>query len=358
MARRTTFVYGGWQLAADGQHAVAERIIDGKRQRHRIGTPRKPEAQARAALIAWVDSFNREEAVTGGRKVGALWKLYRDDRERDGKKMASFDNAWKILAPFYADLATDDLTDDVHRQFALQMEAQDYAPWTIHWTLNKLRDGMNWAFKKRHIERPAVMWNIAQPEHNTRVVTEEEVTKLIDAAVTDHVRLFILIALCSGARHRAICQLTWDRVDLDKCEMNFVVPRTGRSVIDKGFLKGRAKVPFGPMLRAALSAAKLKAATGHVIEWNGQPVDNVAKGFREAAKRAGLADVTPHTLRHSAATWAITAHGRDALENVSKLLGHANPNTTRGIYVHDDTSNRRGIVVSIEERLAKGRKAG
>jgi hypothetical protein len=47
-----------------------------------------------------------------------------------------------------------------------------------------------------------------------------------------------------------------------------------------------------------------------VVEWNGEPVRSVRKGFAAAAKAAGLptsgADkVTPHVLRHAAATWGM-----------------------------------------------------
>ena len=41
-----------------------------------------------------------------------------------------------------------------------------------------------------------------------------------------------------------------------------------------------------------------------VVEWNGEPVKSVRKGFEAAARAAGLgANVTPHILRHTCATW-------------------------------------------------------
>jgi integrase len=40
------------------------------------------------------------------------------------------------------------------------------------------------------------------------------------------------------------------------------------------------------------------------VEFNGKPVASVKKGFRNAVRLAGLPGrVTPHTLRHTAATW-------------------------------------------------------
>jgi integrase len=40
-----------------------------------------------------------------------------------------------------------------------------------------------------------------------------------------------------------------------------------------------------------------------VIEWNGRPVKRITKAFRNVVRELGLKDVTPHTLRHTAATW-------------------------------------------------------
>ena len=40
------------------------------------------------------------------------------------------------------------------------------------------------------------------------------------------------------------------------------------------------------------------------VEFNGKPVSSVKTGFRSAVRLAGLTGrVTPHTLRHTAATW-------------------------------------------------------
>jgi integrase len=42
----------------------------------------------------------------------------------------------------------------------------------------------------------------------------------------------------------------------------------------------------------------------HVVEWQSAPVKSVKTGFKHAVTLAGLwGKVTPHTLRHTAATW-------------------------------------------------------
>ena len=43
-----------------------------------------------------------------------------------------------------------------------------------------------------------------------------------------------------------------------------------------------------------------------MVEWNGKPIRSVRKGFAAAVRAAGLdSTVTPHVLRHTAATWAM-----------------------------------------------------
>jgi integrase/recombinase XerC len=53
----------------------------------------------------------------------------------------------------------------------------------------------------------------------------------------------------------------------------------------------------------------------------------IQRAVQRFAKKAGLKDVTPHTLRHSFAK-ALINEGV-SLEKVATLLGHSNLNTTR-----------------------------
>jgi integrase len=69
---------------------------------------------------------------------------------------------------------------------------------------------------------------------------------------------------------------------------------------------------------------RLGIATYGVVEWNGKPVRSVRKGFAAAVKAANLPlsgpdKITPHVLRHTAATWAMQ-NGAD-LWQTAGLLG-------------------------------------
>ena len=68
------------------------------------------------------------------------------------------------------------------------------------------------------------------------------------------------------------------------------------------------------------------------------PIQNTKKGFAAACKRAGLDGVTPHTLRHTAATW-IMQRGVPAWQaaaflsmseaTLTRVYGHHHPDYMR-----------------------------
>lgn len=105
--------------------------------------------------------------------------------------------------------------------------------------------------------------------------------------------------------------------------------------------------------RAALSEAKVVALTDYVIEWDGVPVKKIRKAFMAAVRRAGLAGVTPHVLRHSVATW-LDEDGVP-MERISKMLGHRDRRTTERIYSKPGVETLRQAADVIDLRL-RGKK--
>lgn len=163
--------------------------------------------------------------------------------------------------------------------------------------LGTLRAALAWAVKERwiaaapHVERPSA------PQPRQRWLTHDEADNLLNAAIAPHMRLFIALALYTGARAGALLQLTWDRVDL------------AAGTIDLGESRGKKRRPHLPVvdeLRAVLAPAAEAATSPWVIEFGGAPVASIKSGFRAAVRRAKLSsDVTPHVLRHTAATWMV-----------------------------------------------------
>lgn len=84
----------------------------------------------------------------------------------------------------------------------------------------------------------------------------------------------------------------------------------------------------------------------------GQPLsDSYARQLvARLAERAGITQrVTPHTLRHTAATLLLRSGA--SLKHVQELLGHASVQTTARVYSHITGSDVRDAVERLHERL-------
>jgi integrase/recombinase XerD len=110
-------------------------------------------------------------------------------------------------------------------------------------------------------------------------------------------------------------------------------------------------VPCGAAARAALTTwiedgrASLPGALRRpevFLTQRGRPLDrtNAWRRVKAAALRAGVPEVTPHTLRHSFATHLI--EGGADLRAVQEMLGHASIRTTE-VYTHLDSEHVLGL---------------
>lgn len=122
---------------------------------------------------------------------------------------------------------------------------------------------------------------------------------------------FIWIGLDACARRTAIQELRWDngQVDLDRRVIDFLPP--GREQTKKR----RAIVPMSDRLHLILRRAYEERTGPYVLDHT----RNINVELTALAKRAGVARVTPHVLRHTAATQM--AQRGVSLWMIAKLLG-------------------------------------
>ncbi len=231
---------------------------------------------------------------------------------------------------------------------------------TVRRELVTLSAALNHAIKNGRLMTAPGIQKPPAPPGKTRFLTKEEIERLLTNCPEPHLRLFIALAINTGARKGALLDLKWDQMDFDN-RIIYLNPE-GRAQT----AKRRAIVPMNNYLRDTLIKAKTEqkeyvleqieksgkemVLCEHVISFRNQPVFNVRTGFRRSCERAGIKGVTPHTLRHTAGTLMALA-GID-LFLIAKVLGHSVQKTTE-LYAHFQPEYLRGAVNALEAAIPK-----
>jgi integrase len=318
-------------------------VWGGKTDRRRYGLGVCAKREESVALAALADFARRRTAASVAVSHAPLSEIvaaYITDRRDAGRKIKSAEANWKALSIVFGHMKPEGVEAPMEVQGKMLTACHHYAVErskagrsrdTIWTELLFLRTVLAWAAKKKLIEKSPDVWVPSKGKPRNVLITEDEAWRLIDGCAMPHLRLFVIIALCATARKGAILELTWDRVDFDRGVVDFNT-REERGILDSGYQKGRSVVPMNNLLRAALSEAKTGARTKYVVEWNGQRVGDIKKGFSAALKRAGLEGrrISPHVLRHAAASWMASAD--IPMRQIQKLLGHSSEKITEQVY--------------------------
>ncbi|HEV7456745.1 MAG TPA: site-specific integrase [Roseococcus sp.] len=261
--------------------------------------------------------------------VAGIWEAYQQDRPRERAAWA-----WKRLKPTFGHLRPDQIDGALCRAYAAQRRQDGAGDGTIHTELTFLRAALNWhaAGAGHAVELPA------KPAPNSRHLTRAEYARLLGACVTPHVRLFVVLALATAGRMGAILDLTWDRVNLEAGMVRLANGPQTR--------KRRATVPLTDAARRELAAAYAARTSTYVIEYGGERVGKIRKAFDRAAEAAGLAWVTPHALRHTAAVWM--AEAGVPMAEIAQYLGHTSEAVTFRVYARFSPAYLRRAAGALE----------
>lgn len=206
--------------------------------------------------------------------------------------------------------------------------------------------------------------NVSPPPREktqSKFLTKDQTRELVDAVRDNRYYVAVKLLAETGLRRGEALALKWSDIDLDKQTL-WVRGTLART--DKGLYvtspKTQASVRqihlsthLAGLLKSHLLAQSVEIAQagnkylqkGFVFATRtGEPVDprNLQRSVQIACKKAGLPVVSPHTLRHSAATMMLEAG--IPIHVVSRQLGHSNINITVDIYGHvSDTGAREAM---------------
>jgi integrase len=196
---------------------------------------------------------------------------------------------------------------------------------------------------------PALPVVVVPPEGEARqrYLTRREAARLLRAARrlgADHVARFILVGLYTGTRHAALLSLSWlpsisgGHVDIAQS----VIHRRGFGQRETNKRRPPARIPERLMSHLRRwQRSDMVNGISHVITWQGQPIQKERRAWARVVNMAGLsAEVTPHVLRHTCATWAL----QEGVEqwHVAALLGTSVAQIER-TYGHHDPKFQEAI---------------
>lgn len=319
----------GWRLKLYRGKYAAVRSVNGKTERLSLRTSDPDEAKRRLADFT---------AKPTGELVGEIVEAYLADKDQTAIRHKDLRGSWKQAAPTFAHLRPDQITRDLCRQYRDARYKQGRKPATVRKELEVVRAGLNF-FKKGG---QAVFELPPQPPPKDRFLSKEEARRLLRAARRfSHIRAFIALSLTTAARQTALLELTWDRVDLKRKTITLSL----NDAKDEQ-RKRRATVPMNRRTYLYLRVLKAAAQSQYVIEWGGRRVRSVKKGFAAAAERAGLDDITPHILRHTAASWM--AEADVPMFDISRYLGHSDTRITERRYAKLSPSHLKRAAKALE----------
>jgi len=248
----------------------------------------------------------------------------------------------KDFKKFLGDSSLENVDYLLLRKYLAVLKERNFKMRTVARRLSTLRSFFKFLTREGYLKtNPLIsLSSPKQEKHLPLFLTEDEVTRLIEAAIPKDER---------GLRDRAILETFYstgirisELVGLDTQDIDFI----GGIVKVMGKGKKERMAPIGDVaikaIRAYLEKRK-KQTDALFLNKSGRRItdrgvrDIVKKHLRLASIKQG---VSAHTLRHSFATHLLN-RGAD-LRSVQELLGHVNLSTTQ-IYTHLTTDRLKSV---------------
>lgn len=306
-----------------GGYAIVWRE-NGKRRRWQL------EAADRSTAEAEARDWWRRETDTA-RTVGGIVTDYIAAREQAEIASTSRQrDAWKAMKSFWENVDPDRIDEAMCRKYA---EVRSVGPATLRYELSMLSVAL------RHANKPRKVWRPSAPERQIRHLTHAQFESWYAEVKAPHARLYALLGLFTMARPSAILELTWDRVDFERRQID-LNPRGRRQT-----KKRRPVVALNDEALEALQAAYNARQSEYVVERGAKQVKNIKKAFQAASERSGIR-VTPYTLRHTGAVWAAEAGA--SMDELAQFMGHDDSATTSTHYARYSPGHLMGVATKVQ----------
>lgn len=272
---------------------------DGRRTvRASMGTTDPAQAQVRFGF--WLTEQDApgadEDRLTVGDILDSYWKEHAEPHSADPERISY---ALGHLRPHFGLLRPAEIKPATVNRYVAK---RGKAPGTVRRELTVLIAALNHSRKAGSLVTVPFVPMPAAPPPRDRWLSAEEIAALLATAEKlrpgkkerlSRVERYCWIALEAPARRRTIERLSWPQVHLERRVIDFRTP--GKSQTSKR----QVPVPISDRLLPVLERARAERKNDlWVLDSSG----SIRTAFETLAEKAGLPDVTPHALRHTAAT--------------------------------------------------------
>lgn len=182
------------------------------------------------------------------------------------------------------------------------------------------------------LRRPTTKAILPDAKKKTRWLTPDEMRALWFAAKRDYQRLIVVLGCYTGMRLGEMIQMRWSEVDFQR----------RRIVLEQRTKTGQQRIiPMSDLLFGTLTDTFLARSSNEWVFWNARteaPMKWIYVGWRRMCLDAKLPGVTPHTLRHTFASWGLQSGVAE--KTLMDITGHQ----TRSMlarYAHSSESSLR-----------------
>jgi len=271
--------------------------------------------------------------------------------------------AEKWIIPFFGERKLYKIGREEVQCFINSLLKQGLSPGTVRNIYNVLHAVMKKAKEYDYVSTNPCegIWLPKMKKKEARLHTLWEQKRLEKAAKEDKNGFAILLASYTGLRVGEICGLTWKDVDLENGVLH--VSRTIRRIqchepeteTKTALVVGSVKsdrsertIPLPSCIVKLFREHEKISAGEYVFTYHGHPLEPriLQYRFKVLLKKAGLADINFHALRHTFATRCMELCFD--IKTLSEILGHASAKMTLDRYGHSQMEHKRKAMKTLD----------
>ncbi|SFO06633.1 Site-specific recombinase XerD [Cohaesibacter marisflavi] len=293
-------------------------------------------SEAEKGLASYIQSkwSRRKHIVPEDLSIARALTYYAEEHAPNTQAPERIGYAIEALLSFWGNKQVSDISRKTCDAYA---KARGVSEGTIRKELGVLKAALHYCKDEEYLESIPPVKMPERPPSKERWLTRSEVAKLLWTARSNprhrHVAKFILVAVYTGTRMSAILNLEWSpsetagHIDID----NGVLYRSGSGEARTKKKRTPSRLPRQLRLHARLWK---KNSPQYVISFQGRKVQRINTAWRKVCEQAGIENVTRHTLKHTAITWAMqnradpthaAGYFATSLETIQRVYLHHHP---------------------------------